>query len=51
MQETKESLRRDVEKLREDLSTVYLAAKGMHINKLMHKINAAEKLTKVVNDK
>ena len=23
----------------------------MHINKLMHKINAAEKLTKVVNDK
>ena len=50
-QETKESLRRDVEKLREDLSTVYLAAQRMHINKLMHKINAAEKLTKVVNEK
>ena len=51
LQETKESLRRDVEKLREDLSTVYLAAQRMHINKLMHKINAAEKLTKVVNEK
>ena len=51
LQETKESLRRDVEKLREDLSTVYLAAQQMHINKLMHKINAAEKLTRVVNEK
>ena len=50
-QETKESLRRDVEKFREDLSTVYLAAQPMHINKLMHKINAAEKLTRVVNEK
>ena len=50
-QETKESLRRDVEKFREDLSTVYLVAQQMHINKLMHKINAAEKLTRVVNEK
>ena len=51
MQETKESLRRDVEKLKDDLSTVYLAAQPMHINKLLHKINAAEKLTGVVNEK
>ena len=40
-QETKESLRRDVEKFRDDLSTVYLAAQPMHINKLTHKINTA----------
>ena len=51
LQVTKESLRRDVEKFREDLSTVYLAAQPMHINKLMHKINAAEKLTRVACEK
>ena len=49
-QETKECLRRDIEKFR-DLSTVYLAAQPMHINKLMHKINAAEKLPRVANEK
>ena len=52
-QETKESLRRDVEKLKDDLSSVYMTAQPMRddINHLHYKINAAEKLTGVVNNK
>ena len=53
LQETKESLRRDVEKLKDNLCSVYLIAQPMcdDINHLHYKIKAAEKLTGVVNEK
>ena len=52
-QETSESLRRDIEKLKDDLSVVYMAAQPMRddITHLHYKLNAAEKLTEVVHDK
>ena len=52
-QETGESLRRDIEKLKDDLSVVYMAAQPMcnDITHLHYKLNAAEKLTEVVRDK
>ena len=53
MQEASESLRRDLEKLKDDLSTVYMSAQPMRddINHLHYKLKAAEKLTEVVHDK
>ena len=52
-QEASESLRRDLEKLKDDLSTVYMTAQPMcdDINHLHYKLKAAEKLTEVVHDK
>ena len=52
-QDTIESLRKDLEELKDDLSTAYKAAQPMHsdINHLCYKLEAAEKLTEVVHDK
>ena len=48
-----ESLRRDLEELKNDLSTAYMTAQpmGNDINHLHYKLEAAEKLTEVVHDK
>ena len=52
-QDTIESLRRDLEELKDDLSTAYKAAQPMcsDINHLCYKLEAAEKLIEVVHDK
>ena len=52
-QDAIESLRRDLEKLKDDLSTVYMTAQPMHndVYHLHYKLEAAEKLTEVVHDK
>ena len=46
-------MRRDLEKLKDDLSMVYMTAQPMcnDINHLHYKLEAAEKLTEVVHDK
>ena len=53
LQGISESLRRDIERLKDDLSAVYMAAQPMRddITHLHYKLNAAEKLTEVVHDK
>ena len=52
-QETIESLRKDLEDCKDDLSAVYKAAQPVHsdINHLCHKLETAEKFVEVVHDK
>ena len=52
-QDTIESLRKDLEERKDDLSTVYKAAQPVRsdINHLCHKLETAEKFVEVVHDK